>query len=58
MAVNKMDLDPAGEKLKAVREKLDDTPVFGISALDGRGLNELKWALLEAVKKPLLRMIP
>jgi len=50
VAVNKMDLTGADLGLEAVRTALPDLKVFGISALTGRGLDELKWALLEEVK--------
>ena len=45
--VNKMDLTDAEQVLSMVRENLPDMDVLAVSAVAGRGLNELKWALFE-----------
>ncbi|MBW1710463.1 MAG: GTPase ObgE [Deltaproteobacteria bacterium] len=50
VAVNKLDLTGSDQSFKLVQEALPDVKVFGISALTGQGLEELKWALLTAVK--------
>jgi len=50
LAVNKLDLTESAQSFKLVQEALPHAKVLGISALTGQSLEELKWALLEAVK--------
>ncbi|MBW2060541.1 MAG: GTPase ObgE [Deltaproteobacteria bacterium] len=50
VAVNKLDLTDSQQSLKLVQDALPEAEVFGISALKGQALDELKWALLKAVK--------
>ncbi len=50
VALNKLDLTESAQSFKLIKEALPNMKVFGISALTGQGLAELKRALLEAVK--------
>jgi len=50
VAINKMDLPEAEQKLETVRAARPDLEVMGVSALTGQGLTELKWALFKQVR--------
>ena len=49
VAVSKMDLTGAEQVAEAVRRALPGQSVLAFSAVTGEGLNELKWALWEAL---------
>lgn len=51
VVVSKMDLFEDDQPLALVRRTLPGGEVFGVSAVTGQGLNELKWSLFRLLKK-------